>query len=185
MIAEVISDASERMSKAIDALRTDYQTFRTGRASPAIVDRLLIEYYGTPTPLQQLASITAPEAQLLVIRPYAANDIPAIEKSILSSDLGLNPNNDGQQIRLTIPALTEERRRDLSKQVSKRAEEGRVAIRNVRREAINDLRDMEKEGMISEDELRRAQDRVQERTDQYIKTLDDVTKEKEAEIMTI
>lgn len=185
MIAEVINDASERMSKAIDALQTDYQTFRTGRASPAIVDRLLIDYYGTPTPLQQLASITAPEAQLLVIRPYAANDIPAIEKSILSSDLGLNPNNDGQQIRLSIPALTEDRRRELSKMVSKRAEEGRVAIRNIRREAIADLREMEKESMISEDDLRRGQDRVQERTDYYVKVVDDVTKEKEAEIMTI
>lgn len=185
MIEDVIADTSSRMSKAIDALRTDYLSIRTGRASPALVDRLMVEYYGTPTPLQQLASITAPEAQLLVIRPYAANDIPAIEKAIAHSDLGLTPNNDGQQIRLVIPALTEERRRDLTKMVSKRAEEARVAVRNIRRDAISDLREMEKESMISEDDSHRGQERVQEKTDQHIKLVDEVTKEKEKEIMTL
>ena len=185
MIEDIITETSSRMNKAIDALRSDYLSIRTGRASPAIVDRLMVDYYGTPTPLQQLASITAPEAQMLVIRPYAVNDIPAIERAIAVSDLGLTPNNDGQQIRLTIPHLTEDRRRDLSKMVGKRAEEGRIAIRNIRRDAISDLREAEKEGIISEDELRRGQDRVQERTDQHIKLVDAVTKEKEEEIMTL
>lgn len=185
MIDEVIHEASVKMSKAIEALRTDYQTYRTGRASPAIVDRLLIDYYGTPTPLQQLASITAPEAQMLVVRPFAPNDIPAIEKAIRASDLGLNPNNDGQQIRLNIPALTEERRRDLSKMVNKRAEDGRVAIRNIRRDAIGELRKMEKDSEISKDDLRDAQDKVQAKTDEYVGQVDAITKEKEAEIMTV
>ena len=138
-----------------------------------------------PTPLQQLASISVPEAQTLVIRPYSPADIAAIEKAIAKSDLGLTPNNDGQQIRLVIPALTEERRRDLTKLVSKRAEEARVAIRNIRRDAIHDLRDMEKESMISEDDLHRAQDRVQEKTNDYVKLVDEIAREKDEEIMTL
>ena len=145
----------------------------------------MVEYYGTPTPLQQLATITVPEAQMISIRPYSASDIPAIEKAIAKSDLNLNPNNDGQQIRIIIPSLNEERRRELNKLVSKRGEEARVAVRNVRRDAISDLREFEKESMISEDDSRRGQERVQEKTDAYIKQVDEVVREKEAEIMTV
>ncbi len=185
MINDVLSDTDERMSKAISSLRTDLMSIRTGRASPALVDRLMVDYYGTPTPLQQIASVNVPEAQMLVIRPYAANDISAIEKAISNSDLGLSPSNDGQQIRLVIPSLTEERRRDLSKQVSRRAEEARVAVRNIRRDSINMLREFQKEGEISEDELHGGQDRVQEQTDDYVKQVDATAREKETEIMTL
>lgn len=185
MINEIMADAEERMKKTIDALRTDFMAIRTGRASPSLVERLPVEYYGTPTPLQQLASISVPEAQMIVIRPYSNRDIPDIEKAIARSDLGLTPSNDGQQIRLVIPALTEERRRDLSKQVGRRTEEARVSVRNIRRDAINDLREMQKEGMISEDDLHRSQDKVQDLTDKYVKTVEEVAKEKDAEIMTL
>ena len=138
-----------------------------------------------PTPLQQLAVISVPEAQQIVIRPYSPSDIGAIEKAIAKSDLGLTPNNDGQQIRLVIPPLTEERRRELTKLVSKRGEEARVAVRNIRRDAIHDLREMEKESMISEDDLKRGQERIQEKTDDYIKHVDEIAREKEEEIMTV
>jgi ribosome recycling factor len=185
MIEEVLADADERMGKTIEALRADLLTVRTGRASPALVERIPVDYFNVPTPLQQLASISVPEAQTLIIRPYSPADIAAIEKAIAKSDLGLTPNNDGQQIRLVIPALTEERRRELTKLVSKRAEEARVAIRNIRRDAIHDLRDMEKESMISEDDLHRAQDRVQDKTNEYVKLVDEIARDKDEEIMTI
>ena len=185
MINDVLAETEERMKKAIEALRYDLTSIRTGRATPSLVDRVMVEYYGTPTPLQQLATITVPEAQMISIRPYSASDIPAIEKAIAKSDLNLNPNNDGQQIRIIIPSLNEERRRELNKLVSKRGEEARVAVRNVRRDAISDLREFEKESMISEDDSHRAQDRIQEKTDAYIKHVDEVVREKEAEIMTV
>ncbi|HRW07696.1 MAG: ribosome recycling factor [Caldilineaceae bacterium] len=185
MINDVLAETEERMKKAIEALRYDLTSIRTGRATPSLVDRVMVEYYGTPTPLQQLATITVPEAQMISIRPYSASDIPAIEKAIAKSDLNLNPNNDGQQIRIIIPSLNEERRRELNKLVSKRGEEARVAVRNVRRDAISDLREFEKESMISEDDSRRGQERVQEKTDAYIKQVDEVVREKEAEIMTV
>ncbi|MCB0114151.1 MAG: ribosome recycling factor [Caldilineaceae bacterium] len=185
MIKEVLSDTEDRMSKAMDALHHDLMKIRTGRASPALVDELTIDYYGMPTPLQQLAAISVPEAQQLLIRPYSTQDIAAIERAIATSDLGLTPNNDGKQIRLNIPSLTEERRRDLVKMVSRRAEEARVSVRNIRRDAINDLRSFEKESMISEDELHHGQELVQEKTDAYVKRVDEIVKEKEAEIMTI
>ncbi len=185
MIKEVLQDTDERMSKAIDSMRSDLMTIRTGRASPSLLDRLHVDYYGMPTPLQQLASISVPEAQTLLIRPYSAGDIAAIERAIAVSDLGLTPNNDGKQIRLTFPALTQDRRRDLTKQVAKRAEEARVGIRNIRRDAINDLRSFEKESMISEDELHHGQELVQQKTDVFIKQVDDIAKDKETEIMTL
>jgi len=185
MINEVIAETEERMKKTVDALRHELATIRTGRATPSLVDRVLVEYYGTPTPLQQLANITVPEAQQLIIRPYTAKDIPAIEKALAKSDLNLTPTNDGQQIRIIIPALNEERRRELNKLVAKRGEEARVAVRNVRRDAISDLREMEKESMISEDDGRRGQEKVQEKTDAYIKRVDEVIREKEEEIMKV
>ena len=185
MINEVLADIDERMTKTIESLESDLTGIRTGRATPALVDRLMVDYYGTPTPLQQLATITIPEAQMISIRPYSATDIPAIEKAIAHSDLNLNPTNDGQQVRIIIPALNEERRRELNKLVSKRGEDARVAVRNIRRDAIGDLREMEKESMISEDELHGAQDKVQDKTNAYVKQVDDVVREKEAEIMTV
>ncbi len=185
MIKEVLSDTDDRMSKTIDSLRHDLMKIRTGRASPALVEELTIDYYGMPTPLQQLAAISVPEAQQLLIRPYSAKDITAIERAIAVSDLGLTPNNDGKQIRLNFPSLTEERRRDLVKMVSRRAEEARVGVRNIRRDAINDLRSFEKESMISEDDLHQGQELVQEKTDAYIKRIDEIIKDKDSEIMTI
>jgi ribosome recycling factor len=185
MIKEVMADAHERMEKTIESLRHDLMTIRTGRASPALVEHLTIEYYGVPTPLLQLATISVPEAQQILIKPYNRTDIGAIEKAIAKSDLGLTPNNDGQQIRLNIPALNEERRRDLTKVVAKRGEEARVAVRNIRRDAIQDIRDLEKEHIISEDEMKRSQEKIQEQTDQHIKHIDHVVKEKDDEIMTV
>jgi ribosome recycling factor len=185
MINDVIADAVERMDKAVEALRADLRSIRTGRASPALLDRIMVDYYNMPTPLQQLATVSVPEATILLIRPYSPSDLGAIERAIAKSDIGLTPNNDGQQIRLTIPPLTEERRRDLTKQVARRAEEARVAVRNIRRDAIHDLREMQKESMISEDELHRGQERIQQKTDEYIKHVDEIAREKDEEIMTI
>lgn len=185
MIDEVIADAIERMEKAHDSLRTDLRSVRTGRASPALLERVMVEYYGMPTPLQQVATVSVPEAQVLLIRPYSPSDLGAIEKAITKSDLGLSPNNDGQQIRLVIPSLTEERRRDLSKSIARRTEEARVAVRNIRRDAIHDLREMQKESMISEDDLHRGQDRIQAKTDEYIKQIEETAREKDEEIMRI
>lgn len=185
MINEVIADAKDRMDKAIEALRHDLMTIRTGRATPALVEHLMIEYYGTPTPLQQLATISIPEAQQILIRPYTRGDIQAIEKAIAKSDLGLTPSNDGQAIRLIIPALNEERRRELTKVVNKRGEEARVAVRNIRRDANKDLTDLEKESLISEDDQKRAEEKIQELTDLHIKKVDETVKEKDAEIMTV
>jgi ribosome recycling factor len=183
MIKEIMADARERMEKTIDALQADLRAIRTGRASPALVEKLTVEYYGSPTPLIQLAGITVPEPRMLMIRPWDRNTFGVIEKAILKSDLGLTPNNDGQAIRLILPQLTEERRRDLNKQVARRVEEARVSARNIRRDAIDMLRDAEKEKMIDEDDLHKGQEQVQELTDKYIKQIDEVGKAKEAEIL--
>ena len=185
MIKEIMHETTDRMHKTIESLHLDLMSIRTGRASPALVDRLSVDYYGVATPLLQLAAISIPEAQSIIIRPYSPSDLAAIERAIAHSDLGLNPNNDGKQIRLNLPIPTEERRRDLTKQVARRAEEARVSIRNIRRDAINDLRSFEKESMISEDELHRGQTMVQEETDSYIKQVDTIAKDKETEIMTL
>ena len=185
MLNETIDDMHERMTKTIEALQSDLQSIRTGRASPSLVDKLMVDYYGTPTPLQQIASVSAPEAQLVAIRPFAPNDIPDIEKAIIASDIGITPNNDGQQIRLAIPPLTEERRRDLVKQVSKRAEDARISVRNIRRDVNSDLKEMEKENLLTEDDLRLGQDKVQDQTNDFVKQVDTVAKAKEDEIMTI
>jgi len=185
MINEVIADAEDRMLKAEESLRADLRTIRTGRASPALVERINVDYYSMPTPLQQLAAISVPEAQTLVIRPYSPADIASIEKAIAKSDLGLTPNNDGQQIRLTIPALTEERRRELTKTVNRRSEEARVAVRNIRRDANNTLKDLLKSKDISEDDERRAQDDIQKLTDRYIGEVDKAFADKEKDLMAV
>lgn len=185
MIKDALNEAEERMKGAINALEDDLSRIRTGRASPAIVEKLAIEYYGMPTPLQQLASISAPEPRTLLIRPFDASSLKSIEKAILASDLGLTPNNDGKNIRLNIPALTEDRRRELSKVVHNRVEQGRVAVRNIRRDVLRDMNDFEKEKLISEDELKRGEDEMQKLTDRYIEEINKHGELKEKEIMEI
>lgn len=185
MIREVLSDAENRMKGAIISLEEDLGAFRTGRASPHLVEKLVVEMYGVAMPLQQMAAISVPEAQQLAIRPYDANAIAAIERAIMKSDLGIMPNNDGKVIRLTMPRLTQERRKELGKLVGKRVEEAKVAVRNVRRDAQNDFRDMKNESMITEDEFHRGQESLQELTDKYVKQIDEIGKLKEAEIMEV
>ncbi len=185
MIDEVLEELRERMEKSIESLQGDLMGIRTGRASPALVEKLPVEYYGTPTPLNQMASIAAPEPRLLVIRPWDPSSLRDIERAILGSDLGLTPMNDGMLIRLSIPRLTEERRRELVKVVSRRVEEARVAVRNLRRDALQDLKEFEKEKMIPEDEFFRGKDKVQELTDEFVEKIDDIGQRKEEEVMEI
>ncbi|MDM5316497.1 ribosome recycling factor [Fictibacillus sp. b24] len=185
MAKEVLTQAEEKMQKAIGALRREYSTLRAGRANPSLLDRVQVDYYGTPTPINQLAGVTTPEARLLVIQPYDKTAMADIEKAILKSDLGLTPSNDGQVIRIAIPALTEERRKELVKLVKKFAEEAKVALRNVRRDANDDLKKLEKEAEITEDELRRYNDDVQKLTDKYTSEVDSVSSVKEKEIMEV
>lgn len=185
MIDDLMDELRGRMTKSVDALQEELLGIRTWRASPALVERLQVEYYGTLTPLNQMASIAVPEPRLLVIRPWDPSALNDIERAIQKSDLGLTPMNDGKLIRLSIPRLTEERRRELVKLVSRRVEEGRVAIRNLRRDALKDLQEFEKEKMISEDEFFHAKDQVQELTDQFIARIDEIGKRKEEEVMEI
>ncbi len=185
MIQDALRDAENRMKGAITALEEDLAGIRTGRAHPALVEKLPVEYYGTPTPLQQLATIAAPEPQLLTIRPFDPSSMGVIEKAIRTSDLGLNPSNDGKIIRLALPSLNEERRIDLTKLVHKRVEEGKVAVRNIRRDVQDDMRDFEKEKLISEDDLRRGLDDLQKLTDRYTGNIDEIGKHKEHEIMEV
>jgi ribosome recycling factor len=185
MIDDVKADAENKMKKSIDALKRELTGIRTGRASPTLVEPLKVDFYGSPTPLQQIATIAAPEARLLTIKPFDPSTLSTIEKAILKSDLGLTPMNDGKIIRLAIPPLTEERRRDLTKVVRKHVEETHVALRNVRRDGLKDLEDLEKEKMISEDQHFKGKDLLQEVTDKYIAKVDQIGKAKEAEIMEV
>jgi ribosome recycling factor len=185
MVKEILHDAEARMKSTLSVLEHDLATLRTGRASTALVEKLMIDYYETPTPLYQLASISVPEAQTIMIRPFDKTSLHLIERTIQASDLGLTPNNDGTNIRLNIPPLTQERRRDLTKVVSRRLEEARVAVRNIRRSAMEDLKEFEKESLISEDELHEGQESVQKLTDRYIEHIDEMGKRKEKEIMEV
>jgi len=185
MLRELMQDSESRMRGGVNALESDLQSYRTGRASPHLLDRLEVEMYGVDMPLNQLATISVPEPQQLAIRPYDQNSLAAIERAILKSDLGLNPNNDGKIIRLNIPRLTEERRRDLSRLVGKRVEQAKVAVRNVRRDVLNDLREMKDEKMISENQFYISQDDLQDLTDRYTAEIDKLGKQKEAEIMEV
>ena len=185
MIKETLKEAETRMQGAIAALEEDLATIRTGRATPALIEELPVDYYGAPTPLQQLATISVPEARTLMIRPFDPTTIKHIERAILASDLGLTPNNDGKVIRLNLPPLTEERRRDLAKVVHNRTEEARVAVRNVRRDLIKDLRDFEKEKMISEDDMKRGEEELQKQTDKKIVEIDQVGERKQKEVMEV
>jgi len=185
MLKEFYNEAETRMKGAVQALEEDLAGIRTGRASPALVERLQFEYYGNPTPLIQLASIGVPEPRSLMIRPFDAASLKAIERAILASDLGLTPNNDGKNIRLNLPPLTEERRRELVKVVHNRVEESRVAVRNVRRDVLKDVQEFEKEKMISEDERKRAEDELQKITDRFIEEINAVGGRKEKEILEV
>lgn len=169
----------------IKVFKADLAAIRTGRANPALLDQVQVDYYGSPTSITQLAVVTVPEPRLISIRPFAANDINLISKAIMQSELALTPSNDGKIIRLIIPPLTEERRHDLSRQVKRRTEEARVSIRNIRRDAIGDLRDFEKEGMITEDDLRQGEEHIQELTDAEIKQIDQICEVKIVEIMEV
>lgn len=185
MSVKDLNEAKDHMRKAVAALAHEFAGVRTGRASGAILEKVLVEYYGVPTPLNQIASVSVPEPQMLVITPYDRSAINAIEKAILASDLGLTPSNDGQVIRLPFPPLTEERRRELVKLCRHYAEEARVAVRNIRRDINDRLKRQEKEGEISQDELRRLEAEVQKETDAHIKEIDDLLKRKEQEIMEV
>lgn len=185
MINDVLQDAEHRMKGAVASLEADLATFRTGRASPHLLDRLVVELYGAEMHLNQVALVSVPEPQQLVVRPYDVKTLSAIERAILKSDLGIMPNNDGKIIRLTLPRLTEERRRELSRLVGRRVEEGRTAVRNVRRDALNDLRDFKNEKVISEDDFHQGQEDLQKLTDKYIGKVDEQGKKKEAEIMEV
>jgi ribosome recycling factor len=182
---ELLADASDRMAKSVEATRAEFGSVRTGRASPALLDRVVVDYYGAPTPLKQLATINAPEARLLSVQPFDQSSIKAIEKAIMESDIGLTPSNDGRLIRLNIPELNEERRRQLVKVVRHIAEDGRVAIRNIRRDVMHDLRELKDAGEAGADDEHRAEVGLQKLTDQRIAELDAVLKGKEAEILEV
>ena len=185
MIDELLQDAREHMEKSVDATRQKFGTVRTGRASPALLDRVSVDYYGTATPLKQLATIHAAEARLLTVQPYDKSSIKAIEKGIQESDVGLTPNNDGQVIRLQIPEMTEDRRKEMVKVARHIAEEGRVAIRNVRRDVMHDLRELKESGETGADDEKRAEDALQKLTDEKIGELDALLKSKEEEILEV
>lgn len=185
MPKQVIANAKERMTKAIQSYTRELASIRAGRANAALLDRITVDYYGAPTPVNQLAGVSVPEARLLVIQPYDKTILSEIEKAILKSDLGLTPSNDGNIIRLSIPQLTEERRKDLVKLVKKESEEGKIAIRNIRRDANDDLKKLEKSGDITEDDLRGYTDDIQKLTDEHINKIDSITKDKEKEILEV
>lgn len=181
----VMDQAKDRMSKAIDAYTRQLASIRAGRASASLLDRITVPYYGAPTPLNQMAGISVPEARLLVIQPYDKSTLGEIEKAILKSDIGITPTNDGSVIRLAVPALTEERRKELAKEVKKEAEDAKIAVRNIRRDANEDFKKLEKNGDITEDDLRRYGEEIQKLTDSHIDKIDEIAKNKENEIMEI
>ncbi len=185
MAKQVLQSTKEKMDKAIQAYTRELASVRAGRASASLLDKITVDYYGAPTPINQLASVSVPEARLLVIQPYDKSQVSEVEKAILKSDLGLNPTNDGTVIRIAIPALTEERRRELVKLVKKYSEDAKVAVRNVRRDANDDLKKLEKNGEITEDDLKGYSEDVQKLTDEHIAKIDSITKDKEKEIMEV
>ena len=185
MVQEQITDAKSRMHRAVEALHAELATVRTGRASTGLVEHLKVDYYGTPTPLQQLATISTPDAKMILIQPYDRGALSAIEKAVQKSDLGLTPSNDGSVIRLSIPPLTEERRKELAKHVRKRVEDARVAVRNIRRDVHEHLRKIEHDHQISQDDLKRSETELQKLTDDQVKDIDRIGHDKEQEVMTV
>lgn len=185
MAKEIINEAKDKMEKAIAQLKRELATLRAGRATPSLLDKVVVDYYGSPTPINQLATITVPEARLLVIQPWDKTVLAEIEKAIQKSELGLNPNNDGEVIRISIPMLTEERRKELVKMVKKYGEDSKVAMRNIRRDANEQIKKLEKDGTISEDEARRYQEQIQKITDETSTNIDKIVAEKEKDIMEV
>ena len=185
MMDDLIQDAVRRMDKSVETTQHEFNSIRTGRASAALLDHIQVDYYGTATPLNQLATINVPEPRMLTVQPFDPSSLKTIEKAIMESDLGLTPSNDGKIVRLPIPQLTEERRKELVKVVKHLAEEGRVAVRNVRRDVMHDLKELVKNGDVGDDEERRAEDRVQKLTDEHVAKIEDLLKRKEAEIMEV
>ena len=184
-VEDVLSDAHSRMSKAVEVLQRELNLLRTGRAAPALMENMIVDYYGVPTPLIQLATITAPEARLIMIQPWDRQALQDVEKSLLKSELAFNPSNDGNVIRVPIPPLSQERRRELVRVLKRRIEDGKLAARNVRRDALEHLRTMERNKVISQDDNRRAQDQLQKATNSYVAQMDEVSSVKEAEIMQV
>ena len=181
----LFAKTKERMEKCLDSLERDFSTIRAGRANPNVLNNVMVDYYGTPTPVGQMAAVSVPEPRLLVIQPWDASTLKDIEKAINVADIGINPQNDGKVIRLTFPQLTEEHRKNLVKDVAKRGEEAKVAVRNVRRDAMDDLKKMKKDNAITEDDLKDGEKKMQDITDKYIKQVEDMTKKKEDEILSI
>jgi ribosome recycling factor len=185
MIDELLDDGKRRMDKSVEATHHEFNTVRTGRASAALLDRITVDYYGQQTPVKQLATINVPEPRMLTVQPFDPGSLKSIERALMESDLGVTPSNDGKLIRLPIPALTEERRKELVKIVRHLAEDGRVAIRNVRRDVMHDLKELVREGEVGDDEERRAEDRLQKITDEHVHRIDDLLRRKEEEIMEV
>jgi len=185
MVKEIIKESEDKMKKVIEITKKEFMSIRTGKASPSILEKITVDYYGTPTPVNQLANISAPEARLIVIQPWDKGSLAGIEKAIMKSDLGINPTNDGSVIRLAIPPLTQERRKELAKNIKKEGEEKKVAVRNIRRDANEHLKKIEKDGEISADENKKAQEEIQKLTDKYIKEVDQAVVTKEKEIMEV
>jgi len=185
LIDELLDDASERMTKSVESTRSEFATVRTGRASPHLLDRIIVDYYGAETPINQLSNVAATDARLLTVTPYDKSALSAIEKAIIDSDVGLTPSNDGNVIRLQIPELTEDRRKEMVRVIHGVAEEGRIAIRNVRRDVISDMRELKKEGEVGEDDERRAESELQKSTDKAVGEIDALMKGKEEEILTV
>ncbi|MBO4445675.1 MAG: ribosome recycling factor [Clostridia bacterium] len=181
----VIAKTEERMEKAITSLKNDYAQIRAGRANPAVLDRVQIDYYGVPTPIQQVAAVSIAEARILVIQPWDKQMIQPIEKAIQASDIGINPQNDGNVIRLMFPALTEDRRKEIAKDISKRAEEAKVAVRNIRRDGMDDIKKLKKDNAITEDDQKDGEERIQKATDKKIKEIDEIASAKEKEVMSV
>ena len=181
----VFSKTKEKMEKCLTALERDYAAVRAGRANPAVLDKVMVDYYGVPTPINQMAAVSVPEARLLVIQPWDASTLREIEKAINTADIGINPQNDGKVIRLTFPQLTEEHRKTLQKDISKRGEEAKVTIRNVRRDAMDDIKKLKKDNEITEDEQKDAEKKLQDITDDYVKQVESITKKKEEEVLSI
>lgn len=184
-VTDILKDTEHKMQGAVDAMKHDFSTYRTGRASPAVLERVHVDYYGTETPISQIANISIPEPRQLLIQPYEKHMTPVIEKAIMKSDLGINPSNDGSGIRLTFPQMTEDRRKEMVKQVHSRTEAGRVSIRNIRRDAIEQFKALEKKKEITEDEVKGNENKVQKLTDQFVAQADDLGKKKEAELMLV
>ncbi len=185
MIKETIADAESRMTKSLESLHRDLNTVRTGRASPSLLDRIQVDYYGTPTPLNQMAGVSVPEARLIVIQPWDKGVIPDIEKAIMKSDLGITPSNDGQVIRIAIPQLTEDRRKQLVKVVHSHVEDAKVSVRNVRRDSMGQVRELMNEKLISEDDERRAEQQIEDLTKRFVEEADKIGKAKEQEVLEV